>query len=751
MIKARKLFLLITGLILLGVPSLTAGPRSEAGSTAPWLLEWPATPASDLGSVILETGSEVSLTEEDAGKQVEIRAGDVLVVRLEASPSTGYLWEIETLDENALMQVGSEFVQQSNLLGAPGERIMRFYPLKAGDSTLSLVYRRPWRELDPFRFFSVEVQVTGTFQDPQDSAAANPTPTPAPQTEPVASPIRQPNLGYPPSFNWCEQSGCTPVKDQGSCGSCWAFVTAGVFESAIRIQDGLTRDLAEQYLVSCNTDGWGCDGGWWAFDYYQYKVPPGEPHAGAVYEADFPYQAADVSCNPPHPHYEKITSWGATSAIKQAIQYNGPVAVAICVGPAFVQYNGGVFETDESYECPEGLNHGVVLVGWDDHQGSRGIWHLKNSWGTDWGENGYMRIGYGISDVGADTAYVDYAGGTNAGPLMYQDHSIDDDASGQSDGNGDGHVDCGETVELYVDLHNQGGDAASAVAATISTSDPYVTWLDNTYSTYPDTPGGGTSTNRDDFEFAVDPGTPDGHTIQFDLDITSSNGGPWFDTFQVPATCQPPGPSINVAVDPSRRRVHAGTVFTMAVAIEDADDLGGFEFHLGYSPDVVQVDDVVLGPFPGGSGRTWSALGPSIDNSAGLAYFGGFSFGDQSGASGSGDIAKVRFLPQIDCQTDPADDSSALDLQNVQVIDVNGSARQVTVQDGQVTITCCPWPPDFDGDGDVDVPDIMYCASLWGCQAGDACYDPCCDVDGDGDIDIADIMQVAAQWGWSDS
>jgi hypothetical protein len=166
---------------------------------------------------------------------------------------------------------------------------------------------------------------------------------------------------------------------------------------------------------------------------------------------------------------------------------------------------------------------------------------------------------------------------------------------------------------------------------------------------------------------------------------------------------------------------------------------------------VVHADDVILGPFPGSSGRSWSPLGPDIDNGAGLAYFGGFSFGSQPGDSGSGDIAMVRLSPQVDCQADPTGDSSALDLQNVQVIDANGSSQQTSAQDGQVTIVCCPWPPDFDGDGDVDVPDIMYCASKWGCQTGDPCYDACCDIDDDGDIDISDIMQVAAQWGWSDS
>jgi hypothetical protein len=125
------------------------------------------------------------------------------------------------------------------------------------------------------------------------------------------------------------------------------------------------------------------------------------------------------------------------------------------------------------------------------------------------------------------------AGGGGVGPLVYDSHLIDDDNSDQSIGNDDGIVDPGETVELYVDLRNQGSDTATGVNATISTTDPYVTFPDNTSSSYGDIPGGGTGTNGDDFDLEVDPSTPDGHVICFDLDITSSNGGPWSDSFCV--------------------------------------------------------------------------------------------------------------------------------------------------------------------------------------------------------------------------
>ncbi|MFC2055408.1 M6 family metalloprotease domain-containing protein [Chloroflexota bacterium] len=125
----------------------------------------------------------------------------------------------------------------------------------------------------------------------------------------------------------------------------------------------------------------------------------------------------------------------------------------------------------------------------------------------------------------------------NVGPLVYNSHTIDDDNSGNSSGNGDGVANCGETIELYVDLFNQGSGVATGVNASISTSDPYVTWIINTSSDYPDIPGGSTGTNSDDFDFDLDPSTPNGHSIQFNLDITTSNGGPWSDTFSLPVTC----------------------------------------------------------------------------------------------------------------------------------------------------------------------------------------------------------------------
>lgn len=220
----------------------------------------------------------------------------------------------------------------------------------------------------------------------------------------------------PNHFDWRDYDGCTPIKNQGGCGSCWAFSTVAPLECNILIRDGIEEDLSEQYLVSCNRDGWGCGGGWYAHNYHMWKTDPcGD--TGLVLEADFPYAAEDLPCDCPYPHqlqyllrtWDYIGEPGAvspTDEMKQAILDYGPISVAVAVAGTFGSYSGGVFE-DCDYT---GINHAVAVVGWDDDQGPEGIWFLRNSWGPGWGEDGYMRIPYGCNLVGYSSCWVDYPG-----------------------------------------------------------------------------------------------------------------------------------------------------------------------------------------------------------------------------------------------------------------------------------------------------------------------------------------------------
>jgi C1A family cysteine protease len=224
-----------------------------------------------------------------------------------------------------------------------------------------------------------------------------------------------PKGALPVTFDWRDSSGCTPVKDQDGCGSCWAFGTVGPLECNIKIKDGQTVDLSEQWLVSCNSDGWDCGGGWFAHNYHEWKTDPCDS-TGAVFEADFPYVAWDAPCNCPYPHPYRIESWAyvgndysvpSVAAMKQAILDYGPISVAVYANSAMQAYGGGVFNG-----CGGGqVNHAIVLVGWDDNQGTEGVWFMRNSWGQGWGEDGgYMRIPYDCSSIGYAACYINYAG-----------------------------------------------------------------------------------------------------------------------------------------------------------------------------------------------------------------------------------------------------------------------------------------------------------------------------------------------------
>jgi hypothetical protein len=257
----------------------------------------------------------------------------------------------------------------------------------------------------------------------------------APWYEPRKEKLMLLEQALPPFFDWRSQlSSFPPVRSQGSCGSCWAFSTVAPFEFNLYREGQGPADLSEQYLLSCNPWGWNCsDGGWFAHDLH---VDP-----GAVSETSFRYVAYDAACpeaaNPPqrldHPYH--LAGWGYIGngydvpnpdQIKQAIYEFGPVAAAVCAGRQFQAYVGGVFNADETASCggPGGVNHGIVLVGWDDNaycgEGKYGAWILRNSWGSGWGEGGYMRICYGTSGVGFAANFILYDGGNRVYDINVQ-------------------------------------------------------------------------------------------------------------------------------------------------------------------------------------------------------------------------------------------------------------------------------------------------------------------------------------------
>jgi hypothetical protein len=223
-----------------------------------------------------------------------------------------------------------------------------------------------------------------------------------------------PQRALPAAWDWRTMANLPVVRDQGGCGSCWAFAAIGAMECALAREAQISTNLSEQWLVSCTWAG-SCGGGWYdeAFEYLKcggQQDPCGG--SGAILESSFPYVAWDAPCGCPYAHPHCLDSWmqvgtgsGAPTVeqIKQAIYDHGPVAVGVYVNDAFAAYHGGIFNACESFLT----NHAVVLVGWDDNQGG-GVWILRNSWGASWGESGYMRIAYDCCRVGYATAYVNY-------------------------------------------------------------------------------------------------------------------------------------------------------------------------------------------------------------------------------------------------------------------------------------------------------------------------------------------------------
>ena len=221
--------------------------------------------------------------------------------------------------------------------------------------------------------------------------------------------VRETRETPPASWDWRDYGKVTGVRNQGSCGSCWAFGMLGSYEGILAIDGQGLQDLSEEFLVRCNTHNYGCNGGWWCYD---------DMYNGIPLESCYPYTATDGTCSYSCPLLFPVDDWylvGSSSGvppisdIKQAIYDHGPVAVAVYVNSAFQYYTGGVFNSCQS----SSPNHAVVLVGWDD---TNSCWIMKNSWGTGWGESGYMRIAYGCSNIGYAASYALPSGGTPPPP-----------------------------------------------------------------------------------------------------------------------------------------------------------------------------------------------------------------------------------------------------------------------------------------------------------------------------------------------
>lgn len=200
-------------------------------------------------------------------------------------------------------------------------------------------------------------------------------------------------------FDWRASGKVTGVRDQGNCGSCWAFATLAAYEASVLIAKSGAIDGSEQHILSCSGAG-TCMGGWWALE---FLVPTGN-----ATEPTYPYTAADSPCDKAIPTPLRAASWGYVAGnggipkvdeMKKALCKYGPLAVAVRATPAFQAYISGVFNENDGGD----VNHAVTLIGWNDNQKA---WLLKNSWGPGWGMAGYMWIAYGSNKIGYGAAWV---------------------------------------------------------------------------------------------------------------------------------------------------------------------------------------------------------------------------------------------------------------------------------------------------------------------------------------------------------
>jgi len=211
-----------------------------------------------------------------------------------------------------------------------------------------------------------------------------------PRNETVERPFLELDGSLAAVVDWRTKGAVTPVKDQGQCGSCWAFSATEAIESYFFLKTGKLATLSPQQITSCDKVDGGCNGGW-PYRAYQYVQTAG----GMELESDYPYTSGSGSTGECKFDKAKVVAGsrpsGYTSIQKSESQLqvavnNGPASVCVAAD-AFQTYRGGILKV-----CPGQIDHCVQAVGYDS---TNNYWIVRNSWATSWGEQGYIRIAIG--------------------------------------------------------------------------------------------------------------------------------------------------------------------------------------------------------------------------------------------------------------------------------------------------------------------------------------------------------------------
>ncbi|KNA13820.1 hypothetical protein SOVF_113290 [Spinacia oleracea] len=209
----------------------------------------------------------------------------------------------------------------------------------------------------------------------------------------------------PAEKDWRAEGIVSPVKNQGHCGSCWTFSTTGALEAAYAQAFGKNISLSEQQLVDCagTFNNFGCNGGLpsQAFEYVKYNggldTEEAYPYTGKDGECKFSAQNVGVQV-----HGSVNISLGAEEELKDAVAFVRPVSVAFEVVDGFKLYKEGVYTSTTCGSAPMDVNHAVLAVGYGIENGVP-YWLIKNSWGEDWGDNGYFKMEMGKNMCGVAT------------------------------------------------------------------------------------------------------------------------------------------------------------------------------------------------------------------------------------------------------------------------------------------------------------------------------------------------------------
>jgi C1A family cysteine protease len=223
-----------------------------------------------------------------------------------------------------------------------------------------------------------------------------------PDNSTVARPVMKYADNLADAIDWRQKGAVTAVKDQGQCGSCWAFSATEAIESTYFLATGQLPELSAQQITSCDTTDGGCNGGW-PVRAYSYVAGAG----GLERNSDYPYTSGGgqtgscqfnsgrvVGGTAPKTYYYTDGSEGQL----QGLLNIGPASVCVAAD-AFQTYRGGVLTS-----CPGSIDHCVQAVGYDN---GNNWWIVRNSWGGNWGEAGYIRIqmGQNLCQIAADATF----------------------------------------------------------------------------------------------------------------------------------------------------------------------------------------------------------------------------------------------------------------------------------------------------------------------------------------------------------